>query len=340
MTSDERRVVKVFKARYQQEGYEFPTWAHGDVELVGHYLVAPAQGTSASLKCGTRWTRCTRQARVHQYVVLAEDVRSSGLALMEQLAEACRASAVRSSSRRCRGTPRRTRAAGSTRRKCSGSWPMRPRRGRPGDSRQPYRGDQLPAIIPWQSQQPVLDAVRAVSLTHDIGKDIVSPDPGPMPEYTGDTPEEKRAWKAERRNGTRTKRSGLCGTAECRKRTGKRKSWFVFNDLVCVLRGLPGPGLLTSRGHIPSRHGFGEGPDSVRGGKALDTPEAVWWFKAHGASKFGLDKISFENRVRWVDEQHETLLAMAADPVGNRTWTEADSPVQFLAWALRVRGGR
>jgi DNA-directed RNA polymerase len=60
----------------------------------------------------------------------------------------------------------------------------------------------------------------------------------------------------------------------------------------------------------------------------------VWWFKAHGASKFGLDKISFENRVRWVDEQHETLLAIAADPVGNRTWTEADSPVQFLAWAF------
>jgi len=35
-----------------------------------------------------------------------------------------------------------------------------------------------------------------------------------------------------------------------------------------------------------------------------------------------------------VDENHDFLMRMAADPVGNREWTEADTPVQFLAWVF------
>ena len=69
-------------------------------------------------------------------------------------------------------------------------------------------------------------------------------------------------------------------------------------------------------------------------GKPLDTPEAVRWFTIHGANKFGVDKVPFEDRIQWVHERHDFILAIADDPVSHREWQDADSPLQFLAWCF------
>jgi DNA-directed RNA polymerase len=66
-------------------------------------------------------------------------------------------------------------------------------------------------------------------------------------------------------------------------------------------------------------------------GKPLDTPEAVRWFKINIANKFGVDKVSYDDRVKWVDERHQFLVAMGNDYLGNRGWLEADCPLQALA---------
>ena len=68
-------------------------------------------------------------------------------------------------------------------------------------------------------------------------------------------------------------------------------------------------------------------------GKPLATPQAVRWFKINGANRFGVDKRDLDARVAWVDEQRRHILAFADDPVGNDGWTQADKPLQFLAWA-------
>ncbi|KDD18643.1 DNA-directed RNA polymerase [Bordetella bronchiseptica] len=68
-------------------------------------------------------------------------------------------------------------------------------------------------------------------------------------------------------------------------------------------------------------------------GKPLDTPQAIRWFKINGANRFGVDKRSLDDRAAWVDAEHEHILAFASDPIGNRGWTLADKPLQFLAWA-------
>lgn len=69
-------------------------------------------------------------------------------------------------------------------------------------------------------------------------------------------------------------------------------------------------------------------------GKPLHTPSSVTFFKMHGANKFGVDKETLENRTAWVDAHSQMIIACAEDPINNRQWTEADCPLQFLAWCL------
>ncbi|MGA4005348.1 DNA-directed RNA polymerase [Ralstonia nicotianae] len=70
-------------------------------------------------------------------------------------------------------------------------------------------------------------------------------------------------------------------------------------------------------------------------GKPLADAEAVRWFKINGANRFGIDKVTFEERLAWVDARDAWIIQIADDPVSNRKhWEQADSPLQFLAWCL------
>lgn len=69
-------------------------------------------------------------------------------------------------------------------------------------------------------------------------------------------------------------------------------------------------------------------------GKPLSSLEAERWFCIHGANKWGYDKVSLDARVAWVKEHHLRILACADNPLDARDWTEADCPLQFLAWCF------
>jgi DNA-directed RNA polymerase len=61
----------------------------------------------------------------------------------------------------------------------------------------------------------------------------------------------------------------------------------------------------------------------------------LYWLKVHGANKYGYDKVSYDERVQWIDEQEDTLLSIAADPIGMRAcWQDADKPWQYLAFVF------
>jgi DNA-directed RNA polymerase, mitochondrial len=73
-------------------------------------------------------------------------------------------------------------------------------------------------------------------------------------------------------------------------------------------------------------------------GKPLGTNGARW-LKIHGANCFGIDKVSFDDRVAWVDEHQEAILESAANPLdGSRFWTKADEPFEFLAFCFAYQG--
>lgn len=78
-------------------------------------------------------------------------------------------------------------------------------------------------------------------------------------------------------------------------------------------------------------------------GKPLGS-EGWKWLAIHGANVAGYDKASFEDRVNWVQDNEEEILAIAGDPYNNRGWcsavgsVEIDKPWQFLAFCYEWKG--
>jgi DNA-directed RNA polymerase len=88
----------------------------------------------------------------------------------------------------------------------------------------------------------------------------------------------------------------------------------------------------TTSGFSPQGPDLAKGLLTFREGKRLGE-RGVFWLKVHGANRFGYDKCDFEDRARWVDQQHDYFIAAANDPLGNvDIWSKADKPYQFLAF--------
>ena len=59
------------------------------------------------------------------------------------------------------------------------------------------------------------------------------------------------------------------------------------------------------------------------------------WLAIHGANTFGVDKVPFSDRVKWVKTNQDKILDSAMNPMdGARFWCEADSPYMFLAFCF------
>lgn len=82
-----------------------------------------------------------------------------------------------------------------------------------------------------------------------------------------------------------------------------------------------------------------QGDDLAKGmlcfsrGMALGA-DGAYWLAIHGANTFGVDKVSFEERISWIEANTDMILAVAANPLAERTWEEADSPFCFLAFCF------
>lgn len=59
--------------------------------------------------------------------------------------------------------------------------------------------------------------------------------------------------------------------------------------------------------------------------------ELLWW---QGANLWGNDKVSHAEQVEWVKSHHLKILDSARHPLEYLWWTEADEPLQFLAWCM------
>lgn len=66
----------------------------------------------------------------------------------------------------------------------------------------------------------------------------------------------------------------------------------------------------------------------------LYTDNDAYWLAVYGANLWGNDKVSFEDRVQWVQENRAKIERVGSDPLGFQWWQEADSPFQFLAWCF------
>jgi DNA-directed RNA polymerase len=69
--------------------------------------------------------------------------------------------------------------------------------------------------------------------------------------------------------------------------------------------------------------------------KALGTT-GLRWLKIHVANSYGVDKVSFDERVKWVDEHLQEIKHVGTDPLESSFWYKADSPCVFLAACIEL----
>lgn len=69
-------------------------------------------------------------------------------------------------------------------------------------------------------------------------------------------------------------------------------------------------------------------------GKPIEDLDAARWLAVHGANCFGVDKVSFEDRWEWVENNHDEIILAAYHPIDYTWWMDAEDPFQFLAFCI------
>ena len=150
--------------------------------------------------------------------------------------------------------------------------------------------------------------------------------------YTGTTPLELVAWKREAREAHEynqqldSKYLQVCQVVSTAYEYLKEPE--IFFAINCDFRGrlnyFTGPSLLNPQSNdlTKSLIRFAHG-ESIKG--------AEDWFMLHGANEYGV-KGTKDERVAWVWDNSDYIMASALRPLEFTWWQEADSPLVFLRW--------
>lgn len=198
---------------------------------------------------------------------------------------------------------------------------------------------------PWRVNTRILDVVREV---WDRGLELGMPRSQPYEIPKAPIPEDKKPkdlsgeeklafeeWKAEARtlHSLETDRKSSVMAVVRAMRMASRLDaenlfWIVYQ------LDFRGRGYSTTSGVSPQGSDVSKALLQFGRGKRMGT--AGWyWFRVHGANKFGYDKVSYDDRVKWVKDNHDSFVRCGSDPIANAdVWKDADKPYQFLAWCM------
>lgn len=90
----------------------------------------------------------------------------------------------------------------------------------------------------------------------------------------------------------------------------------------------------------PQGHDLAKGLLHFADGKPLGEM-GTYWLAVHGANCYGVDKVTFDERVEWTLEHSQEIIASAIDPLVNTFWMKADGSEkawQFLAFCKEWAG--
>ncbi|AIK68488.1 DNA-directed RNA polymerase [Mesorhizobium phage vB_MloP_Lo5R7ANS] len=192
---------------------------------------------------------------------------------------------------------------------------------------------------PWQINGAILDVMMELAKS-DAGIAGLVPGDKPLPERPPNIDTDAdvlREWKWAARDvyaenlqlrQDRLKQQQMFDLAE---RFRPEPAIYFPHNLDFRGRAYPVPDVLNPQGSDPVKAllRFAEG-------KPLGA-DGARWLMIHGANTFGIDKVSFTERVEWVQENWRQIVRSARDPIGNLWWTEADKPWCFLAFCFEYR---
>lgn len=192
---------------------------------------------------------------------------------------------------------------------------------------------------PWKVNKKVLDVVNMVEkLNNTPIDDIPQMEPLKPEEYAGETEEELKAWKKaaagiyRREKARQSRRLSLSFIVNQANKFSQFKAiWFPYN--------------MDWRGRVYAVPMFNpQGNDMQKGlltlavGKPIGA-DGFKWLKVHGANCAGVDKVTFEERIKWVEDNHDNIMAAAKAPMDSiEWWGKLDSPFCFLAFCFEYVG--
>ncbi|UWF59785.1 DNA-directed RNA polymerase [Brucella sp. 2716] len=194
---------------------------------------------------------------------------------------------------------------------------------------------------PWQINAPILNVMQQLTKTNSEIAGMVSKDDLKLPDkpHDIDTNEEAlRQWKWAARDvymanvklrNDRLRQEQLLDLAD---RFKDEQAIYFPHTLDFRGRAYPVPQMLNPQGsdQVKALLRFAEG-------KPLGGPEGYHWLLVHGANCFGVDKVPFDDRVQFVEDNWRKIIACAVNPLEELWWTEADSPWCFLAFCFEYR---
>lgn len=192
---------------------------------------------------------------------------------------------------------------------------------------------------PWKVNKKVLDVVNRVEkLNNTPIDDIPQLEPLKPEDYAGETEEELKAWKKaaagiyRREKARQSRRLSMSFiVSQANKFSQFKAIWFPYN--------------MDWRGRVYAVPMFNpQGNDMQKGlltlavGKPIGA-DGFKWLKVHTANCAGVDKVTFEERIKWVEDNHENILAAAKSPMDSiEWWGSMDSPFCFLAACFEYSG--
>lgn len=192
---------------------------------------------------------------------------------------------------------------------------------------------------PWKVNKKVLDVVNMVEkLNNTPIDDIPQMEPLKPEDYAGETEEELKAWKKaaagiyRREKARQSRRLSLSFIFNQANKFSQFKAiWFPYN--------------MDWRGRVYAVPMFNpQGNDMQKGlltlavGKPIGA-DGFKWLKVHGANCAGVDKVTFEERIKWVEDNHDNIMAAAKAPMDSiEWWGKLDSPFCFLAFCFEYAG--
>lgn len=205
-----------------------------------------------------------------------------------------------------------------------------------------YNAVNIVQLTPWRINRDVFEVMVQVWENAQDSTVLPSREPLPLPPKPHDIDTNEEARKLYRREAhlihkqnrqTLSKRYALARALQIADDLKDEEAIYFPHNLDFRGRMYPVPLFLNPQGpdHIKALLEFGQG-------KAIEDDVAAGWLAIHGANCFGVDKVSLEDRIGWVEDNQAMILDCARDPLGNSWWQRADEPWQFLAFCFEWKG--
>lgn len=201
--------------------------------------------------------------------------------------------------------------------------------------------------VPWRINKRLMEAVTNISRVHDM-EEIISQAELPKPhkpEWLTGTMTKELMSAAQELEFKKWKREMANWHTDERLRQNKGNRFYnamrvarKFADYPAIyfvyFADFRGRKYVQTTGVSPQGSDLQKALLEFAEGKPLLTQDAKDWFCITGANRWGYDKASLPDRVKWVAEHHDQIMSFASDPVSNDEWKQADKPLQFLSWCM------